>query len=467
MSDLLRLIKTTGIYLLGSILTKSLSFLLLPLLTLYLSPQEYGTYDLYVAYITLLSSVLFLDIWGGILRFMFDYKEEKEKYNPIRAGVLIFILSSIVYIIATFLLGALFNLEHVFILLIFGLCNNIQMLFGNIARGFGKDFIFAISGLLGSIVIVACNILFIAVLHKGYEYLFISSSIGFVFIAVIIATKVKIIDQFKPNMFDKRLFREILIYSLPLSVNSVAWWFLNSYNRLVINSNFESTDNGLYAVALKFGVMVQVFVQCFQLAWQELSFSKSNITVSEKQFFYSTAFHEFVKLLGLGTILLLPLIKLLFPIMIDESYYDAQVLVPIILLSTLLTSISSFLASICGSLKITNNILVTTIYGSIANVIAVHLLISYTGLQAPGIALSIGFLIVVIFRFRMINKHFKITIYWNYITALFIGFAIISIVYLTLNVVFNAVVFIILCCIVVLIYFNKLKEIIMKISSKV
>ena len=78
MQDLIRFVRTTGIYLVGNVLIKIISFLLLPIYTKYLPPASYGTYDLNTAYITFLSSILFLDIWGGILRFMFDYKKEAE-----------------------------------------------------------------------------------------------------------------------------------------------------------------------------------------------------------------------------------------------------------------------------------------------------------------------------------------------------------------------------------------------------
>ena len=45
MKDLWRFIKSSGIYFVGTVLTKLISFLLLPLYTSYISPADYGTYD--------------------------------------------------------------------------------------------------------------------------------------------------------------------------------------------------------------------------------------------------------------------------------------------------------------------------------------------------------------------------------------------------------------------------------------
>ena len=73
MKDFIKFIKSSGIYFFGNILTKLISFLLLPIYTKFINPTDYGTYDLMIAYITFFTSVLFLDIWSGIMRFMFDY----------------------------------------------------------------------------------------------------------------------------------------------------------------------------------------------------------------------------------------------------------------------------------------------------------------------------------------------------------------------------------------------------------
>ena len=93
MKDFFKFIKSSGIYFVGSVLTKLISFILLPMYTSYINPTDYGTYDLYISYITFLCSVLFLDIWNGIMRFMFDY-EGNDKKKAINSGTGIFLISS-------------------------------------------------------------------------------------------------------------------------------------------------------------------------------------------------------------------------------------------------------------------------------------------------------------------------------------------------------------------------------------
>ena len=78
MNELKRLVKTTGVYFLGTVGTKLISFLLLPLYTAFLLPSQYGQYDVNITYATLISSVCFLDIWTGIMKYMFENEMKLE-----------------------------------------------------------------------------------------------------------------------------------------------------------------------------------------------------------------------------------------------------------------------------------------------------------------------------------------------------------------------------------------------------
>ena len=58
MKDLWRFIKSSG-YICRNCVDKTDFFLLLPLYTSYISPADYGTYDLYNAYIMFMLCVIF------------------------------------------------------------------------------------------------------------------------------------------------------------------------------------------------------------------------------------------------------------------------------------------------------------------------------------------------------------------------------------------------------------------------
>ena len=79
MKNLWKFVKTSGIYFIGTVLHKLITFFLLPIYTKYIDKADLGTYDLATAYINFLCSILFLDIWSGIMRFAFEYEGEERK----------------------------------------------------------------------------------------------------------------------------------------------------------------------------------------------------------------------------------------------------------------------------------------------------------------------------------------------------------------------------------------------------
>lgn len=466
MKDLKKFIKSSGVYLLGNVLTKAISFLLLPMYTKYLSPADYGTYDLNIAYITFLSSILFLDIWAGIMRYMFDYKTENEKSQPIVAGMIIFSISTFVYTIFVFVFGKSMSIPFLWLLFLYGLITNLNQVVGFVARAKGKNYIYSIGGLVGSAVSIIFNIIFIAVLKLSYEYLYVAYIIGTFINMILVGTSIHFVDELNKKYFNKKLIIEMLVYAAPLSINSAAYWFLSNYNKVVISNELSSVDNGLYAVSNKFSNIIQLFTQCFQMAWQELTFSKAGSTREEMNEFYTVAVNEYIKFLSLGTIVLIPIIKIIFPIMIDSSYDKAINIVPFSLIATLFSCISSFLGSIINTLKINKYIFTTTVFGTIVNIVLINILIKPIGLQAASISLACGYLIIVVRRVMLLNNYVKIKI--DYLLILYISImgGISGLCYVYGSNFLNGIVFWTICFLSALIYRDKIHLLINRISRK-
>lgn len=427
MNDIKKFAKSSGVYFFGNILMKIITFFMLPLYTKYINPSDYGTYDLYIAYVTFLCSVLFLDIWSAIMRYMFADNKNKEK--PLNSGIIIFIISSLLYTILVFIIGNIMNAPYLILIYLYGILMNVQNLFGYIARGYQKNTLYAFSGIIGTLITVICNIVLIVLLHFDYSSLYISSCIGFFINSLIIFFGAKLYQKFNKKYFDKDLFIDIFKYSLPLCLNSVAYWFLTSYNKVVISNKLSSYDNGLYAIAGKFSVMLTLVTSCFQMAWQELSFSKANMQKEELGDFYTKAIDLYFKFLFIGMMLLLPVIYIIFPYMTDSSYSDACNLVPTYLLATIFSILSTFLGSIFGTIKETKKIFTTTVWGSIINVLAINILVRYIGVNAASISLFLGFFVTVIMRIRLLKKFMplhvnlkKIIIYFILITISMLAF---------------------------------------------
>lgn len=458
MKELIRFIKTTGIYVIGNVLTKLVTFLMLPIYTKYLNPTDFGTYDVNIAYITFLSSVLFLDIWSGVMRYMFDFQTNSGKSKPIISGFIIFMCSTMAYAIFTFTLGNIMSVDYLFWVFAYGLVINVQSMFAFIIRGLGKSSLFAISGLVGSIVTIVFNIIFIAIFHGGYQFLYISSVLGACVNVLMLLGGLDIKEIFKRKNYDKKLTVELLVFSLPLTINSVSWWFLTAFNRVAISHELSLADNGLYAVANKFSSVVQLVDQAFQMAWQEISFMKSGESDQNDKFF-SQSINEYIKFMIFGISLLLPVIKVAFPFVVNSSYSDALNVIPLALVATLFSSISSFLGGTLTAIKKNRYLFTTTLTGTIVNVVVIVATIGVIKIQAASLALGLGFLTVDIRRYSLLKKY--IHLQFNFIGILLpITLLIVSsISFIVLPIYINAVLFFVIFLSMLYAYRSIIKQV--------
>ena len=64
----------------GNIFSKSLSFLMVPLFTMWLSTEEYGTYDVINSYISLVVPLVTLQIEQAIMRYCIDMPQRSKEF---------------------------------------------------------------------------------------------------------------------------------------------------------------------------------------------------------------------------------------------------------------------------------------------------------------------------------------------------------------------------------------------------
>ena len=79
MTKFKQFIRTALIFLTGSMLSKLVSFFLLPLYTRKIDPGQFGNYDVAMSFINLIVPIAFFQIWDGMYRYSFEYKVKEEK----------------------------------------------------------------------------------------------------------------------------------------------------------------------------------------------------------------------------------------------------------------------------------------------------------------------------------------------------------------------------------------------------
>ena len=327
-----RFLKSSAIYFAGNVLTKVISFFLLPIYTVHIATGEMGYYDTSVSYLNIIVPVICMEIWSGIMRYIFDYKDEEGKYKAVFNGMVIFTASFLLYTLLFVGLGIFSDFSYLVFIYFYGLFTMLQNIYSYISRALGFNTVFAVSGIIGSLVNSLSNIVMILCFGMTIDSLYLAMIIGFAVQIVIMESRVHLFRKLNFSLYDGAIIRSMVKFSLPLCLNSASFWFLSGYNRVAVTNVLGLEANGLYAAAGKFTYALTLVSICFNMAWQELAYSKGND--ADKSELYSTASNYYIKFLAIGSILFLPAIQLVFPFFIRGDYGECFNLIPLYILAT-------------------------------------------------------------------------------------------------------------------------------------
>lgn len=470
MSRTRKFTSTIKIYFFGNALSKIILFFLLPLYTKYIPATDMGSYDTSITIITFVAAIITLDIGVAIMRYMFDFSNITWKNKVILNGMIIFSLSLILYFPLSSALIKILKFRYYLLIVIYGFLITVNSILGSISRGWGYSSVYTLSGIINTIVQVILNIVFILFFKWGYLSLYVAHICGYIVSIVILTIKCKLPKSIKIKYIDKKLIKEMFWFALPLSLNLVSFYLLNSINRVIISYTLGNEQTGYLSIANKFTVILTLFSTTFQLAWQEFAYEKENDNIEVIGPYYTKAYDLFIRILLIGLILIIPAIKLgitIFPNFIDKSYHNSIYLIPYALFGTLFSIASSFLSSIFSAIKRnTANSLCTTI-GAIFNVLIIFICLYLNiGVLSAYIAFASGFAINLLLRMILLKKFINLKVNYLYFLILIPVYFIVSYVFAKLNYIYNLMIIFLIIILIPIFLKNELKTFLKKVGRR-
>ncbi len=391
MSDIHSIGKRSAFYLAGNILSSVILFFLLPLHTAFLSPGEYGSYDLALTYIYLTISVVFIDIHQVVLRFLVAAKgTTADEESVLCSSVPILAGSTILYIGVMFLLNSLISFPFFPFVLVFGLLNKAVDFYGSVARSRGKAVHFAVSGMLYAVVSLLLTLLFLVVFRMGIHALFIAGIGGFLVQIAFFERDVRFLGRFRRKKLDFSITRRMFSYAVPFCINVTAYWILNRYSRIAISKILSVADNGLYASAMGVAAIFTLIARNFLLSWQEAAYALDGER-NDRQRYFSGAADTFINVLAGLFVIMLPVVWFLFPLLIGAAYRIAMFYIPLALVGVLFCSFDQFLASMYGNIFENKIVILSTVLGAVLCLLLIGPMVQRFGVNGASAAVSSGF----------------------------------------------------------------------------
>ncbi len=159
-------------------------------------------------------------------------------------------------------------------------------------------------------------------------------------------------------------------------------------------------------MASKFPNIISVVYGYFYTAWKE---SAARISKEkDKNEYYNSIYHDIKRLLYAVTICLIAVMPFAFPILINKDYEEAYIYIPIIMISTYYSNLSSYFGGIFSAYKDTKIMGTTTLVAATINLVIDLLLVKLIGIYAACISTLIADLIVYIYRKEKLNQYVKL-----------------------------------------------------------
>lgn len=401
-----KLTKNTLIFFIGDTGSKIAAFFMLRYYTSVLSTSEFGIVDLIITTSTLLLPMITLGINEGVFRFSMDRELDRSKVLSIGLSITLAGNLILLLLIATIPLKYEFWDYRVLIWLIC-ITSGIRDIVANYARGIERTKLFAISGVIQSVIQIAAAVALISGLHlkiQGYIY---AMSIANTLTAVVIAVAIRKDFHFRLRL-DKVLVKRMLVYSIPLIAHLICWWAMSSIDRYVILAQLSTSDNGMYSAASKVPLLITTVSAVFFKAWQLSSVDEAKS--EDKEAFYNTIFQLLNITLVLTSMMLLILIRPIYSVLVGAAFDGCWQYTPFLIISVVFSIFASFLGTNYLAMMETKGAVYTSAAAAIVNLILNILFTKRFGISGTAFATMISFIFLWILRRINTAKYVKTTI---------------------------------------------------------
>lgn len=436
------LAKNTIIFFIGNFGQKIISFLLIPLYTNVLKPDEYGTADLITTICAVLAPILILNISEAVMRFELDSCTDKNEIFKIGFKIFEFSIIFGALLIPIYMLFPPIREFSIYIY-IYNISIGASTLFLYDLRGKELLLRFSIGGIICTLSSAVFNIFFLVVLKLGIRGYISAFIIANSITAIYAALAGRSFNKYKNTSVNRKKAKEMVKFSSVLIPNTFMWWIMNSSDRVMVTAMVGSSQNGIYAISYKLPTLVSTITGMFNQAWCYSAIHEQG--VEDEVEYNNRVFRSlisFAMIIGIG---ILTFTKPFLKMYVEKSYYEAWKYSPFLSIGCVYLTMGTFISSTYNVHKDSKAFLTSASIGAITNIVLNFLMIPSMKVYGAAIATCISYIVVFMFRlfdtkryilFKINNREFifgtillvfaAIAIYFHGI----LGFAIQVIIFL-------------------------------------
>ena len=361
-------------------------FIMLPILTAYLSVKDYGVLSLIESSILFVTPFVMLNINGAINVEYFKKSDKKEFAlyitNALILTVIAFIVVSIVIYLFSDYLSTLLNLDSIWIkiLPIFAFLRVVPLVVLVIYQASSKPISYAKFSIAQTILDFSISFYLVVLLSYGLVGRLLGAYGSFLLFSIL-GLYILYKNNYVVSKVVLKYSRDILSFGVPLIAHSIGGIILALSDRYFLSYYIGNSSVGLYSVAYQASAVMLLISTSVNQAWspmfykllQNRDFSKANKMI-----------HLLFVLFILTAIAVYFLEPILYKYLIDAKFYNSKVFLLWLLLGFLFQSLYFLYTNYLFFYKKTKLLSFVTISGAVLNLILNYILIKIYG--AVGVA---------------------------------------------------------------------------------
>ena len=273
------LVANTGIYLTANILNAAIPFLLLPILTRFLDPAEYGAVGMFQMVLALFGTLTGLSTNAAANREYFEHRQRNELAVYIGSCVQLVVMATCTAASLTWVfsgtLSPLFGLEPRWLMLaVFtsGAVGLIQLTLGQ-WQVRGQALWFCIFQVTQSVLNMMLSVWLVVAMDHGLEGRLLGACLPPLLFALIgmIALRFRklIVLTWRTDVL-----RKVLGFGVPLIPHLIGLFVLAMFDRLVVNNFLGLEQIGIYMVAVQLSLGIGVIAEAANKAFMPWMFNR-------------------------------------------------------------------------------------------------------------------------------------------------------------------------------------------------
>lgn len=360
--------------------------IILPILTLHLTPAEFGELSLIDTLVLFLSPFVLINVNASISVEYFKLdRENLRKYisDCLLLTFIFYVASSITVWCLSDVISKLFLIEKLYLILLPTFCIlRVSVIVAlTIFQSSQQSLNFFYLSLLQTLIDISLTVLFVSILSYGLSGRLFSVYVGF-FMASLIS--LFILGRQGYLCWPKLKFtRRILSFSLPLIPHVLSASLIALSGRLFISKYCSNEDVGLYSVAYQIASVMLLVSLSINQAWSPFLFGLLKKNDIKRAIIYSI--YLFV-IFAVMALIILSLKDVFYYVFVSKSFYNSMCFFPVLVCALFFQSVYFLISNFLFFEKKTKQLAIITTLGAILNLLLNYFLIDSYGVI--GIAYS-------------------------------------------------------------------------------